>query len=84
MRFFFDSFDFDWFSSWGRWLKYALQILRTILIILIINSPAHYTVSKALNACLQLLTTKQVISLGLEPQKRNEEMMDLKIVNPKP
>ena len=35
-----------------------------------------------LNACLQLLTTKQMISLRLEHQKKNEENDQLKDYEP--
>ena len=71
---FFDLFDVDWFGSWGLWLWSALQILGIMLFITIITvSLEHCILSKPLNACLQPLTTKQMIFLRLEHQKRNEE-----------
>ena len=76
---FFDLFDFDWFGSWGPWLQSALQTLGiTLLIIIIIISLVLCILSKALNACLELLTTKQMSSLRLECQKRNKGNDSLK------
>ena len=74
MESFFDLLDFDCFEYWGPWLQSALQTLGIILLIFItVISLGHYFLSKALNACLQPLTTNQMISLRPERQKRNEE-----------
>ena len=74
VRSFFELFDFDWFGSWGPWLQSALQTLGIILLIMIIViSLMCCILSKGLNACLQPLTTRKMISLRLEHQKRNKE-----------
>ena len=71
---FFDLFDSDWFGSRGTRLWSARQTLRIILLIIIIVVPLVYCIlSEALNSGLQLPVTKQMISLRLECQKRNEE-----------
>ena len=76
---FFDLFDFDWFGSWRPQLQSALQTLGIILLIIIlVVSLACCILSKALNACSQPLTTKRMISLRLEHQKRNKENGRLK------
>nr|XP_044611139.1 syncytin-A-like isoform X2 [Equus asinus]XP_044611140.1 syncytin-A-like isoform X2 [Equus asinus] len=74
VRSFFELFDFDWFGSWGPWLQSVLQTLGIILLIMIIViSLMCCILSKGLNACLQPLTTRKMISLRLEHQKRNKE-----------
>lgn len=50
-------------------------ILLPVIIVIIL---AHCSLSKALSACSQWLTTKQMIFLSLEHQKRNEENNQLK------
>ena len=77
---FFDLFDFDWFGSWRPWIQSALQILEiTLFLIIRIVSLVHCILSKTLNACLQLLTTKQIISLRLNCQNRNRENDQLRM-----
>lgn len=80
---FFDLRDFDWFGSWGPWVWGALQTLGIImLIVVIIISLVCFIFPKALNARFQPLTTKQMISLKLECQKRNGENKQLKNCEP--
>lgn len=68
--------DFDWFGSCRPWIQNALQTLGIILLkITIVVSFIYYIL---LNACLQLLTTKQMISLRLEHQKGMKRITDLK------
>lgn len=75
---FLDS-DWFWFWGWGQWLQSALQTLGMILfIITIVVSLLCSIFSKALNACLQLLTTKQMISLRMAHRKRCKENDQLK------
>ena len=47
--------------------------LRIILLIVTIISLVYCILSKAVNACPQLVTTKQMISLRLKPQRKSEE-----------
>lgn len=55
---FFDGFDHSWFGLWGLWLQSALQMLGIILrTVLLKVSLVHCVLSKALNACMQLLAT---------------------------
>lgn len=76
---------FDLFGSWGLWFWSALQILEIILLIVIIKlSQAHCILSKALNACLQQLTAKQMISLRLECQRGTKNMTDVWIMHLEP
>ena len=53
-----------------------------LLIIIIIISLVHRVLAKALNTCSQPLTTKQMISLRLEHQERNEENNKFKDCEP--
>lgn len=70
----FELSDSDWFGFWGPWLRSACQMLGIILYVkVIVISLAHCTLSKALSVCLQPLTTKQIISLRLAHQKKNEK-----------
>lgn len=60
----------SWFESWGPWLQSTLQMFGIILFtVILIVYLVHYVVSKALNACLEQLATRQTISLHLEHQK---------------
>ena len=71
---FFDLFDFDCFGSWVPWLLGILETSGIILVIIIIEiSLVHCIVLRSLNIYLQPLTTKQMISLRQEHQKRNKE-----------
>lgn len=68
---YFALFDFDWFGFWGTWLWSALQILEIILLIrIIVISLVCCILPKASNACSQLLTTRQMISLRWRQRQR--------------
>lgn len=70
-------FDSDWFGSWGSWLWSAPQTLGIILLaIIVIIFVVRCILSRALKACLQPLSTEQMISLRLERQKKNERKTD--------
>jgi len=76
-RSFSELFDFDWFGSCGPWIQNALQTLGIILLkITTVVSLMHYIL---LNACLQLLTTKQTISVRLGHQKGMKRVTDLNV-----
>lgn len=74
---FFDIFDSDYFGFGGLWLQNAPWTLVIILLLIIIAvSLANFFFSKALHACSQLLTMKQMISLRGECQKSNKELKE--------
>ena len=70
---------FDCFGSWEPWLWSASQTLGIILLITIMAvSLVCSMLSNTLSACLQPLIIKQMISLRLEHQRRNEVNDQLK------
>lgn len=74
----FNLYDSDWFGSWGPWLQSTLQATGSILfIIIIVVSIIRCTLSKALNACSKVVTTKKTISLRTEHQKEMKRATDL-------
>lgn len=73
--------DSDWLRSWRPWApKYILDIF--LLIMITVVSLVCCILSKALCACSQPLTTKQMISLRLEHHTRSEENGQLKECEP--
>ena len=76
----FNLYDSDWFGSWGPWLQSTLQTMGSILfIIIIVVSIIRCTLSKALNACSKVVTTKKTISLRTEYQKEMKRATDLNV-----
>ena len=73
-------YDSDWFGSWGPWLQSTLQTMGSILFTIIIAvSLTQCILSKALNACSKVVTTKKTISLRTEHQKEMKRMTDLNV-----
>ena len=77
----FDLLDFD--LVLGTMVPKCTTDMGNILLIIIIAVPlVGYILSKDSNACLQLRTTKQMISLRLEHQKMNKKNDQLKACEP--
>ena len=58
---FFDLFDLDWFGPWEPWLQSAFKTLVILLfLVIMVFSLLFCVVSKALNAYLMMLTTKEM------------------------